>query len=157
VSIIRAYRSSDHISLLRVIDTVCAEGLMKTTKFQPTPAWDHALCRADCGHHLLLVCEDAGHLVGWCRLFPVDGALVVQVELGIGLLGSYRGQGMGSEMIGQSQMWARQASYQRIVLQVHPENAMARHVFGKCGFQCEDAVDNQLTMAQRLFAEERRL
>jgi RimJ/RimL family protein N-acetyltransferase len=156
VSTIRAYRPSDQTSLLKVIDTVCAEGLMKTTQFQPTLEWEHALHQVDCRQHLLLVVEDAYRLVGWCRLFADDEVRPVRVELGIGLLTSHRRRGLGTELIRLSQIWAKQTGYSLMVLQVHPENVVARHVFEKSGFQYEDAVAEQRTMTQRLCAEEHR-
>jgi RimJ/RimL family protein N-acetyltransferase len=152
----RNYRILDKPDLIEVIDIVCAEGLMATSRFQPTPAWAHALEVLGCPHHLLLTAIDDGRVVGWCRLFSEDNGDIPQVELGIGLLEPYRLHGLGTALLMQALDWARQAGYGLVALQVHPENRVARHVFEKCGFQYDVTANGQLTMTQRLFAEERR-
>ena len=152
----QSYRILDKAGLSEVIDIVCAEGLMRTSRFQPTPSWAHALEEPDCPRHLLLTARDARRVVGWCRLFPEDIGVVSQVELGIGLLAPYRLHGLGTALIMRALDWARRVGYGLVALQVHPENRVARHVFEKCGFQYDVTANGQLAMIQRLFAEEQR-
>jgi RimJ/RimL family protein N-acetyltransferase len=109
---------------------------MSTRKFAPTEAWIHAMEKEDCRHHKLLVAEMMGEVVGWCRSFPVDcGSSPRHVELGIGLLSTYRNQGIGSELIVRSLEWAGAAGVNKVELTVSPRNSIAIHVFAKCGFE----------------------
>lgn len=133
---IRPFVSSDSSKLIQTINAVCGEGRwMKTTRFELTPAWTHALQEPECPCHLLLVVEDDGRVVGWCRVFPRDGSEDNQkVVLGIGLLPLYRDRGLGTALVRRSLAWAGDAGYRRINLTTHPDNARAIHVFQRCGF-----------------------
>jgi len=131
---IRPYDLADQAALVHVIDSVCAEcAWMSTRRFQPTPAWIHALNEPNCPRHLLLVAENR-QIVGWCRLLAEREAQTA-IELGIGLLPSYRHQGIGTELVRSALKWAAAAGYRCVTLTVHPDNAHARHVFERCGFQ----------------------
>jgi RimJ/RimL family protein N-acetyltransferase len=132
--LIRPFLSGDHLGLVQTIDAVCSEGRwMKTTRFEPTPGWTHALEEPDCLCHLLLVAEDAGHVVGWCRTFPSENGAQA-TTLGIGLLPPYRDRGIGTALVRRSLRWTRERNYQRVRLTTHPDNARAIHVFTRCGF-----------------------
>jgi RimJ/RimL family protein N-acetyltransferase len=125
--------SLDQAGLIRVIDAVCGEDRwMSTPCFQPTPAWTHALDVPECPNHLLLVVEDEGHVVGWCRIFPTAGTR--EASLGIGLLQGYRDRGIGTHLARQALEWAWFAGLERVTLTSHPDNARAIHVFTRCGF-----------------------
>ncbi len=76
---------------------------MATRRFEPTPAWLHALDAPACLCHLLLVVEDNGQVVGWCRIFPkLEGD---SAEIGLGLLPGYRDLGYGQELMSQAFSW----------------------------------------------------
>lgn len=125
---------------------------MSTTRFQPTPSWLHALGKATCPCHLLLVVENQEDLVGWCRVFPTgnrDDAR--EATLGIGLLQSYRDRGIGTALVRRALDWAQGAGYQRISLTTDPDNARAVQVFTKCEFVFTGGgEDNSLEMARDL-------
>jgi GNAT superfamily N-acetyltransferase len=151
------FEGDDRDDLIHVIDRVCeSTPYMATACFQPTPSWMQALAAPDDARHLLLIARDNCQIVGWCRLFPEGYGASHQVELGIGLLAPYRQQGLGIELVTRALDWARQVGCGLVSLQVHPANAAARHVFEKCGFQYDVTANGQLTMTQRLFAEEQR-
>ncbi len=134
---IRSFVQPDQTSLAQAIDTVCAEGRwMSTPRFQPTPAWSHALKAPACTRHLLLVVEMGERIVGWCRLFPVgkcNGA-GHKVELGIGLLPECRNRGIGKALVGQALDWAATVAIEQVTLGVRVSNPRAMHLFESCGF-----------------------
>ncbi len=130
---VRSYRVIDRGALEAVINTVCAEGRwMRTTRFEPTPAWEHALAEPDCPCHLLLVAHDEERPVGWCRMFPTD--VPGEAEVGVGLLLPYRDRGIGTNMVQRSLAWARGQNLARLTLTTRDDNRRAIHVFKKCGF-----------------------
>ena len=124
-AVIRPFSPSDEVLLRKAIDAVCAEGRwMSTLRFQPTPAWVHALETPTCPDHLLLVAEDGGRIVGWCRLFLLSrcNGHNNEVELGIGLLPEYRGRGLGRTLVGQALNWATAVSVKRVTLTTRADN-----------------------------------
>ncbi len=118
-------------SLPEIINSVCAEGKMLTSRFYPTPAWDYVLQGFPVSGHWLFLEVVKERIVGWCRLFPAEEG---ELELGIGLLKSYRNQGRGTRMVRQALRWAKAQGYRRVVLSTRMDNEVALHVFTKCGF-----------------------
>ena len=115
------------------VDAICAEGCwMRTTRFEPTLAWEHALTEPECSCHLLLVACNGENLVGWCRAFPTGTP--GEAEVGIGLLLPCRDRGMGTHMLQQSLAWAHGQNLARMTLTTRFDNHRAIHVFEKCGF-----------------------
>lgn len=113
------------------IDAVCVEGKMYTDQFQPTLEWDYVLQGFPVSGHWLFLEVVKERIVGWCRLFPAEEG---ELELGIGLLKSYRNQGRGTRMVRQALRWAKAQGYRRVVLSTRMDNEVALHVFTKCGF-----------------------
>ena len=127
------YHRLDKEALEAAINAVCAEGRwMRTTRFEPTPAWEHALTETNCSCHLLLVAHNEERPVGWCRTFPTD--LPGEAEIGIGLLPPYRDRGMGTDMVRRTLDWACENGLARLTLTTRDDNHRAIHVFEKCGF-----------------------
>ena len=146
---IRPFASDDRPDLIQAIEAVCGEGCwMRTICFEPTPSWIHALEEPLCACHLLLVVENARHVVGWCRTFPEEGRDEArEATLGIGLLPPYRDRGIGTALVRQSLSWAKNAGYQCVRLTTHPDNARAIHVFTRCEFTFTgQGSDNWLEM-----------
>jgi ribosomal protein S18 acetylase RimI-like enzyme len=143
---IRRYATSERDQLIQVIDAVCYEcPWMSTTRFEPTPAWMHALQAPDSPDHFLLVVEAAGNIVGWGRIFPMGNEGQRQVgTLGIGLLPAYRDQGIGTALVRQILKQAKKVGYHRIYLSTHQDNGRARHVFSRCGFIVARRFDAKL-------------
>jgi len=132
---VRRFVAGDSEGLVRTIDSICGEGRwMRTARFEPDAEWEYALAQPDCPCHLLLVAEDSEGIVGWCRVFPVDGR-AGEATLGIGLLPTHRNRGLGTAMVRQALEWARQAGYKRVSLVTRSDNGRAIHVFRRCGFE----------------------
>jgi len=133
---------ADQNSLIGTINAVCAEGMMRTPRFEPTPAWEHALAQPDCPCHLLLVAVEGANVVGWCRLFPTDeGAL----ELGIGVVASHRRQGIGRALLGAALEWAS-ARGMPVVLETRTDNTPAIRLFTRSGFRVVGQGDGHWQM-----------
>jgi ribosomal protein S18 acetylase RimI-like enzyme len=133
---------ADQNSLIGTINAVCAGGMMRTPRFEPTPAWEHALARPDCPCHLLLVAVEGTNITGWCRLFPTDeGAL----ELGIGVLGQYRRRGLGRALLGAALEWAS-ARGMPVVLETRTDNTPAIRLFTRSGFRVVGQGDGHWQM-----------
>ncbi len=130
---VRSYQVIDKGALETVINAVCAEGRwMRTTHFEPTPAWEHALTEPDCPDHLLLVAHAEERPIGWCRAFPTN--VPGEAKVGIGLLPPYRDRGLGTSMLRRSLDWAGEQELTRLTLTTRDDNHRAIHVFEKCGF-----------------------
>ncbi len=143
---IRRYEPADREKLVTAINQVCAEGMMATPHFQPTPAWLHALARPHDAGHLLLVAEEVREIVGWCRLFSTGPG---QVELGIGLLPAYRGQGLGRALLEQALVWAERQGLE-VVLTTQVDNRPARRLFEQAGLIPFARKEGELMMVRPL-------
>jgi len=113
---------------------------MATRRFEPTPAWLHALAEPDCSCHLLLVAEDAGRVVGWCRVFrdpsgEKGDAAGTSASIGLGLLPGYRGLGYGKTLLQRALGWAAGQGLRYVWLATRPENERAVRLFLKLGFR----------------------
>lgn len=155
--IVRSYEPGDWRGLQEAIDSVCAEQVMATPRFQPTPAWQHALVDARCRCHLLLVAVAEGRVVGWCRLFPercADG--IDSVELGIGVLRDWRGQGIGTALLDWALAWAAERRL-GCVLTTRADNEPALRLFRAAGFRTQSGKNGTLEMvlsAPRRFSKQ---
>jgi len=116
---------------------------MHTRRFEPTPAWLHALDNPDCSNHLLLIALSGEDVVGWCRLFPVgeDG----EVELGIGVLDAHRRRGVGGMLLSAALDWADERGTE-VVLVTRPDNHPAIRLFDRYGFRATNQGNGLLTM-----------
>jgi RimJ/RimL family protein N-acetyltransferase len=141
---------ADKDKLVALIDEVCGEGMMATTSFVPTPAWQRMLDDGINSEHMLLVVEHAGDIIGWCRLFPTDRA--GEAELGIGVHKRYRHQNIGATLLKQARQWA-EAHYNSLVLQTHKDNLPAQKLFEKFGFILETPKAQIVTMRLNLLKE----
>lgn len=143
---IASFQLSDKPQLIEVIDSVCADTYwMKTSHFEPTPAWLYALGNEDCYNHLLAVARVDNGIIGWCRLFPLESQPGV-VELGIGILTPYRHQGIGSALLEYALAWAKSSAVGRITLTAHRQNAPAIHLFKKFKFLERSTQNGRLRM-----------
>ncbi len=150
---IRPFAPEDVGRLQETIGDVCAEGMMATARFCPTPAWQHALDAPGCPCHLLLVAEAQEEIVGWCRLFPKDAGDPA-LELGIGVRAGWRRQGLGRALLGAALRWAGRRGLP-VVLETRRDNLPARRLFARCGFRPAGQEGDLLRM-RRPVEEERR-
>ncbi len=134
---IRPFAARDAPGTIAAINAVCAEGRwMRTLRYEPTPAWEHALSCPECANHSLLVVRVQSRIVGWCRIFPVDGQDGKKsAALGIGLLLEYRDRGIGTALIARSLQWARESDLREVTLTTRADNHRAVHVFREQGFR----------------------
>jgi ribosomal protein S18 acetylase RimI-like enzyme len=144
---LRRYRRAELPDLTQAINAVCAEGMMETPRFQPTPAWQHALDDPDCPHHLLLVAGIGERIIGWSRLFPKEADEADQVELGIGVVGDSRRRGVGKSLLHSSLNWAKRHNRARVLLSTRADNEAAIQLFAQSGFQIVDEKGELLEMA----------
>lgn len=134
---VRPYQLADRPALIEAINGVCAEGMMRTPRFEPTPAWEHALERPDCSCHLLLVAVEGSHILGWCRLFPTSEGVL---ELGIGVAAPYRRRGIGRALLEAALAWAK-AQGIPVLLETRTDNIPAIRLFTCAGFRVIGQAD----------------
>lgn len=140
---VRPILPSDQQDLIALINVICAEGMMATTQFEPTPAWERALSAKPTPGYLLLVAEYGDALIGWCRLFPTG--YHTEVELGIGVSQPYRRRGIASMLLQEAFVWAKEHGV-IIILQTHKNNLAAQKLFRKHGFISTSLVGNIVAM-----------
>jgi hypothetical protein len=144
---IAPFQLSDKPQLIEVIDSVCADTpWMQTRRFEPTPAWQHALENEACSNHLLALAKLNKRIIGWCRLFPLGADQPKVVELGIGILSLYRHQAIGTLMMKYALEWANLSSVASVALTTHPENIPALLLFRKFKFLERASKNNCLRM-----------
>jgi len=82
------------------------------------------------------VAEDGGRIVGWCDV--VRSTVPVYRHcgtLGIGILESHRGQGLGLRLMATTLAAARTAGMERVDLAVYARNTRAAALYRKAGFR----------------------
>ncbi|MEO0328174.1 MAG: UDP-2,4-diacetamido-2,4,6-trideoxy-beta-L-altropyranose hydrolase [Pseudomonadota bacterium] len=90
----------------------------------------------------LLIVELAGEQVAHVR-FDIDIENQNRIEIGIALAPSYRGSGLGFEILGKAVKLANSQGFRTIDADVHEENHASRKVFEKAGFLLEGEQDGQ--------------
>jgi ribosomal protein S18 acetylase RimI-like enzyme len=107
-----------------------------------------------------LVVLDGSDVVGWCDVRPKSAATQRHsAVLGMGLLGEYRGLGIGSRLLAAALELARERGFRRIELVVRTDNEVALRLYRRYGFQTEgtlhrylnvDGVDHDALLMARL-------
>ncbi|MCD4484967.1 GNAT family N-acetyltransferase [Chromobacterium vaccinii] len=86
--------------------------------------------------HLLLL--DANQVVGWCDVTPHRLPIYQHGgTLGMGLLPSHRGMGLGGWLMENTLRLAEQRGFRRLELTVHEDNIHAIKLYEKHGFLLE--------------------
>ncbi|MGC0154284.1 GNAT family N-acetyltransferase [Chromobacterium vaccinii] len=86
--------------------------------------------------HLLLL--DGGQVVGWCDVAPHPRpAHNHRGTLGMGLLPSHRGMGLGGWLLENTLALAERRGYHRVELTVRADNEHAIRLYQRHGFQTE--------------------
>lgn len=84
-------------------------------------------------------------VIGWCDMRPKSApTLRHSAVLGMGLIASYRGQGLGSRMLAATLDAAGQAGLQRAELVVRADNAPAIALYRRFGFKLEGTLRDYL-------------
>jgi len=129
--------ASEHIeSFHHALDVVSRE--RKYLSFLEAPPLDQArrfvmdrIARGDPGY----VAAVRGEVVGWCDITRHDRPIHAhRGALGMGIVPSYRGRGLGLKLINATVAQARKEGFVRIELFVHADNARAIALYDKVGF-----------------------
>lgn len=106
--------------------------------------------------HVIALAE--GNVVGWCGITSYNRPVYSHAgNLGVGVIKSFRGMGIGEDLIKTAIELAKLKGLTRIELQVRESNKPAIALYEKLGFSVEglhrnaifqdDQYENQLTMA----------
>lgn len=120
----------------KALDTVARErkylSMLQAFPLEETRAFVHGMIRSG---NPQLVALDGGRVVGWCDIsrhfFPshAHGG-----KLGMGIIPSYRGKGLGQRLMEATLQAARDAGFMRVELSVHADNARAIALYERVGF-----------------------
>ena len=84
------------------------------------------------------VAVDGEAVVGWCDIIPDASPVRAHVgSLGMGLLASHRGQGLGRHLLTQTLARARDRGLERVELSILHDNAAAYALYERLGFVVE--------------------
>lgn len=84
---------------------------------------------------------------GSCRRMRFSACVV------IGILASYYGRGIGTEMMYELDKWARKVKLRRLEITVVKENSRAVDMFKKCGFEIEGIRRSSLCIDGKMYDE----
>ena len=85
-----------------------------------------------------LVARDGGRVVGWADIFPAWPAAMAHCgTLGMGVLASHRGRGIGERLLTACLAKARATGITRVTLEARTDNAPALALYAKLGFEVE--------------------
>lgn len=108
----------------------------------------------------LRVAVDGGRVVGWCDVAPSDWPGCAHVgTLGMGLLASHRGRGLGRRLVDAVLATTSAAGLTRVQLDVWARNTAAITLYERAGFQHEgfrrrfrhlDGITDDLVLMARL-------
>ena len=136
--ILRPARPTDGRALARLFAEVRAEGRWLVTPpsavNQPSEGfWIAEMIRG--AEHLALVAEADGEVVGNV-LVNVDRNVTTEHigVLAICIAADWRDAGIGTELVGAAQDWARERGLRKVSLGVFPDNPRAIAVYERCGF-----------------------
>ncbi len=91
--------------------------------------------------HFVALCDD--RVVGWCDISALDRPVFAHIgSLGMGVLASYRGQGIGKKLIHAAIQQAEQKGLTRIELTVREQNKRAIALYEQFGFEKEGIHKN---------------
>jgi len=138
--LIRAIRESDVEGFHLAVDAVCRERKYLATFEAPEPerARSFVISNIAAGYPQF-VAEDEGRIVGWCDAIPGSahsGSAHVG-QLGMGVLASHRGQGIGRRLLEATIQGAGQLGLEKIELSVYSRNTNAISLYQKLGFEDE--------------------
>jgi RimJ/RimL family protein N-acetyltransferase len=93
-----------------------------------------------------------GEVVGWADAFPASNPrLCHRAFLGMGLLKSHRGKGIGSQLLNRVIDHAKRIGLEKIELTVYTNNEPAIHLYKKCGFTEIGVIKHYRKLRDRYF------
>ena len=122
--------------LRQALDTVAREGRYLAFLQAPPPQQAYAFYQSilDNGQCQYIAVTD-GEVVGWCDILEHRGEACAHVgTLGIGLIPSARGQGLGPRLLQTALEAGWRRGFTRIELDVRADNHQARCLYRRCGF-----------------------
>jgi len=94
----------------------------------------------------------SGEVVGWVDITPASSPrLCHRGFLGMGLLPSFRGQGVGYNLLMKALDHAKKMGLEKVELNVYSENAPAIGLYKKCGFSEVGYIKNYRKLSNRYF------
>ena len=82
-----------------------------------------------------VIALDGDALVGWCDISPHQYPSMKHVgQLGMGVRKSYRGRGIGRQLLGRALEQARKTGIEKVELDVFSSNKAAIHLYHSSGF-----------------------
>lgn len=98
------------------------------------------------------VALDGGRVVGWCDIVPAWAhAVRHRGTVGMGVLASHRGRGVGEALLRACLAKARAAGLTRIALEVRVDNLAAIRLYERVGFQQEARLRDALRLDGQRF------
>lgn len=84
------------------------------------------------------VADDGGRIVGWCDICRETIPTYAHCGmLGMGVLATWRGRGVGARLIGAALAAARERGFERVELSVYAHNTAALALYRRAGFAHE--------------------
>jgi ribosomal protein S18 acetylase RimI-like enzyme len=130
----------EHFAELRsVLDVIAREGrylvFLQAPPVEEAFAFYRGILERNCPHFVALV---SGRVVGFCDVLPTHGEARAHVGiLGVGLLPEFRGCGIGAALMTAAIDRAWEKGFTRIELTVRTDNARAKRLYDRLGFQTE--------------------
>lgn len=84
---------------------------------------------------VLFVAKDGGRIIGDASLSRMPRRMQHRGDFGVGVLREYWNCGIGSRLLAEVIRFAKENAFDGIDLQVRSDNAAARHLYEKFGFQ----------------------
>ena len=139
--IIRRLRSADAAAYLELVNTTDAESdfmMQEPGERQMTPF--QLIISMNSGGNNIFVAEDNGKLIGQLVAFNMYGRnkrVIHVVHIGISILKSDWGKGVGTKLFQHMEQWARENGVKRLELSVMTHNERGISLYKKMGFEIE--------------------
>jgi ribosomal protein S18 acetylase RimI-like enzyme len=135
-------RFADATSLRECIDSVSRETCFLASREAPSQQdLERSLRMCLESDSVHLVALDGGRVVAWAQIERGDGTSVAhRGDLGMGVLPSHRGCGLGRRMLDECIHAAHARGIARVELEVRTDNRRALELYRGCGFAVEAIV-----------------
>ena len=100
---------------------------------------------------ILVIDTDKDICVGWCDALPKEDTVGY---VGTGLLKEYREMGLGTKLLRELIVRAKEYGYHKLELDVRASNKRAIHVYEKIGFTVCGATENGFTSGDGAVTED---
>ena len=137
---IREIRKEDNVELARVIRSILEEhGVARPGTVYTDPTTDALFELFQEEGSAYFVAIDEGKIIGGCGIFPTVGLPSGMSELvKLYLLDTYRGKGIGKELMMRSIEFAKNFGYESLYLETMDELSNAIQLYNNLGFKTID-------------------